>query len=350
MDIFCKSILKITQPYTNFNVFEFNKINTLPFEPNSSSKYFEVNLHYIGLLKKLVKNLNEFIFQYDNIFKIPIGLFSDFIFQPNLKLSQNFKEIFFDEFNNYEINLNISLNEIKRTLISYLNSNDDFFLNKKLIFQIKLKLSEFNFDEPIKMLEIASLRLLFGILTFDSQKIINSMFYIIENINNINYFKESELEIEKSGNFSSLYFFENKYYFLIEKIGLKSKNKIINIQVENDSLLYVDDSIYIIFTSSINTIQSYDRIYKKITNNFKTSFKRLNRSSMKNLNKEDLLLELPDYIEGKLDEEEKVSQISFLINSDSEFRSEYEDLKDAISFSRNNEYSEPHDFYFNTLS
>lgn len=70
---------------------------------------------------------------------------------------------------------------------------------------------------------------------------------------------------------------------------------------------------------------------------------------MKNLNKEDLLLELPDYIEGKLDEEEKVSQISFLINSDSEFRSEYEDLKDAISFSRNNEYSEPHDFYFNTL-
>lgn len=70
---------------------------------------------------------------------------------------------------------------------------------------------------------------------------------------------------------------------------------------------------------------------------------------MKNLNKEKLLFDLPDFIEGKIDEENKLAQINFLINSDNEFRAEYEDLKNAITFTRNTEYSEPHDFYFNTL-
>lgn len=70
---------------------------------------------------------------------------------------------------------------------------------------------------------------------------------------------------------------------------------------------------------------------------------------MNNFNKEDLLLELPDFIEGKINDNEKISAINSLINSDSDFRSEFEELSETIAFSRNTQYSQPYDFYFNTM-
>ena len=43
---------------------------------------------------------------------------------------------------------------------------------------------------------------------------------------------------------------------------------------------------------------------------------------MKNGNKENLIYDLPDYIEGKIDNPEKVILIESLIKNDSDFRKE----------------------------
>ncbi|KAA0211741.1 MAG: hypothetical protein OZ913_04305 [Ignavibacteriaceae bacterium] len=70
---------------------------------------------------------------------------------------------------------------------------------------------------------------------------------------------------------------------------------------------------------------------------------------MKNGNKENLIYDLPDYIEGKIDNPEKVILIESLIKNDSDFRKEYEELKNVLVFAHEVEFEPPGDFYFNNL-
>lgn len=70
---------------------------------------------------------------------------------------------------------------------------------------------------------------------------------------------------------------------------------------------------------------------------------------MKNGNKENLIYDLPDYIEGKIDNPEKVILIESLIKNDSDFRKEYEELKKVLVFAHEVEFEPPGDFYFNNL-
>ncbi|MBL7129396.1 MAG: hypothetical protein ISS16_10500 [Ignavibacteria bacterium] len=66
-----------------------------------------------------------------------------------------------------------------------------------------------------------------------------------------------------------------------------------------------------------------------------------------NINK--LIFELPDYIKGNIDDPELEKKIQNEINTNPEFRKEYEDLKDSFAFLENTELSEPPDHYFSTL-
>ena len=62
-----------------------------------------------------------------------------------------------------------------------------------------------------------------------------------------------------------------------------------------------------------------------------------------------LIFELPDYIEGKIDNPGLEKKILNEINTNPEFRKEYEDLKNSFTFLENTELSEPPDHYFSTL-
>ena len=62
-----------------------------------------------------------------------------------------------------------------------------------------------------------------------------------------------------------------------------------------------------------------------------------------------LIFELPDYIKSKIDNPELKKKIKNEINSNPEFRKEYEDLKNSLSFLENTKLSEPPDHYFSTL-
>ena len=64
---------------------------------------------------------------------------------------------------------------------------------------------------------------------------------------------------------------------------------------------------------------------------------------------EELLFDLPDYISGKITDRSRISEIENQINSDSEFRSEYENLKLTFNTLENIKIDEPSDAFFNNL-
>lgn len=64
---------------------------------------------------------------------------------------------------------------------------------------------------------------------------------------------------------------------------------------------------------------------------------------------EELLFDLPDYISGKITDRARISEIEKQINSDAEFRSEYENLKLTFNTLENIKIDEPSDAFFNNL-
>ena len=69
----------------------------------------------------------------------------------------------------------------------------------------------------------------------------------------------------------------------------------------------------------------------------------------KNINNEDLIYSLPDYITGKLNDEGIKFRIEEEIRNNNGFRQEYELLKETYSSLKNLEFSEPPSHYFNNL-
>lgn len=69
----------------------------------------------------------------------------------------------------------------------------------------------------------------------------------------------------------------------------------------------------------------------------------------KNINKEDLIYSLPDYITDKLNDEGIKFRIEEEIRNNNVFRQEYELLKETYSSLKNLEFSEPPAHYFNNL-
>jgi hypothetical protein len=69
----------------------------------------------------------------------------------------------------------------------------------------------------------------------------------------------------------------------------------------------------------------------------------------KNINNENLIYSLPDYITGKLNDEGLKFRIAEEIRNNNGFRQEYELLKETYSSLKNLEFSEPPAHYFNNL-
>ena len=202
--------------------------------------------------------MNEFIFQYDNVFKLPVGFFSDFIFLADFKESLSDQRNELKEFDNIEISSNITLEEIKNILLNFYKSRKTHFLNNQNSFILSLKLSGYYPEDPMKMFQFAPLRLLLGIISFDPKKIISSISFIVDNINklSLNHNYKQYFEVEEIGTFTNLYFFENKLYFLSLKNGVYCENiKVAELNVEVDSIINVDNSLMLVFTPSINNIQ-----------------------------------------------------------------------------------------------
>ena len=70
----------------------------------------------------------------------------------------------------------------------------------------------------------------------------------------------------------------------------------------------------------------------------------------KQFNKEDLYHALPDYISSTLTDKELIYKISKEIDSDPEFRSEYENLSETLTFIGSTGFEGPEESYFNNLS
>lgn len=71
---------------------------------------------------------------------------------------------------------------------------------------------------------------------------------------------------------------------------------------------------------------------------------------MKNKDKiKDLLLNLPDYIEGKIKDPGLIRKIDDEIKTNEDFRNEYEEMKSSFSFIKETSLEEPPEHYFNTL-
>ncbi len=68
-----------------------------------------------------------------------------------------------------------------------------------------------------------------------------------------------------------------------------------------------------------------------------------------NKNIEYLMHNLPDYINGNLQDDGMRKEITELINNDPDFRTEYEDMKSSFTFLKDTSFSEPPGFYFNNL-
>jgi hypothetical protein len=69
----------------------------------------------------------------------------------------------------------------------------------------------------------------------------------------------------------------------------------------------------------------------------------------KNINNEDLIYSLPDYITGKLNDKGIKFRIEEEIRNNNGFRQEYELLKETYTSLKNLEFSEPPAHYFNNL-
>lgn len=63
-----------------------------------------------------------------------------------------------------------------------------------------------------------------------------------------------------------------------------------------------------------------------------------------------LIYELPDFIEGKIDDISLKNQIISLIEEDMDFRMEYESLKNSMASVRNTEFQLPGNEYFSNLT
>ncbi len=75
---------------------------------------------------------------------------------------------------------------------------------------------------------------------------------------------------------------------------------------------------------------------------------------MENLNKtysrEELIQSIPDFISGKISDSGLSNEVRKLIETDSEFKNEFEELRKTLSFFAVSEFPEPPDNYFNNLS
>jgi hypothetical protein len=69
----------------------------------------------------------------------------------------------------------------------------------------------------------------------------------------------------------------------------------------------------------------------------------------KQYQKEKLLENLPDFINGKLQDEELRNTIRFEISSNPEFKKEFDELSNLLKSINSITFSEPPDFYFNNL-
>lgn len=71
---------------------------------------------------------------------------------------------------------------------------------------------------------------------------------------------------------------------------------------------------------------------------------------MKNKNKiEYLLINLPDYIDGKIKDTDLIREIENRIKTNADFRDEYEKIKNSFSFLKETKFEEPPAHYFSTL-
>ena len=71
---------------------------------------------------------------------------------------------------------------------------------------------------------------------------------------------------------------------------------------------------------------------------------------MKNKDKiKDLLINLPDYIEGKIEDPDLIRKIEDEIKTNEGFRNEYEEMKSSFSFLKEVRLEEPSEHYFSTL-
>jgi len=71
---------------------------------------------------------------------------------------------------------------------------------------------------------------------------------------------------------------------------------------------------------------------------------------MKNKDKlKDLLINLPDYIEGKIKDPDLIRKIEDEIKTNEGFRNEYEEIKSSFSFIKKVKLEEPPEHYFSTL-
>lgn len=66
-------------------------------------------------------------------------------------------------------------------------------------------------------------------------------------------------------------------------------------------------------------------------------------------NNDELLFQLPDYVTGKITDENLLLRIQSAINSDPEFKKEYESLADTFSTIKDLKFSHPPVHYFNNL-
>ncbi|HRE41072.1 MAG TPA: hypothetical protein PLG90_07045 [Ignavibacteria bacterium] len=64
---------------------------------------------------------------------------------------------------------------------------------------------------------------------------------------------------------------------------------------------------------------------------------------------EELLFDLPDYISGKLNDKNRITEIENEINSNPEFKSEYENLNQTFTTLNKFSINEPSDAFFNNL-
>lgn len=68
-----------------------------------------------------------------------------------------------------------------------------------------------------------------------------------------------------------------------------------------------------------------------------------------NSKNEELLFHLPDYVTGKITDENLILRIQSEINSNPEFKNEYDSLKDTFSKIKDLKFSDPPEHYFNNL-
>lgn len=79
-------------------------------------------------------------------------------------------------------------------------------------------------------------------------------------------------------------------------------------------------------------------------------WKQINFITMKaNLNKEDLVHSLPDYISGRIDDQNLLREIESEIINNPEFKIELDELKSTMNFLNSAELESPDEIYFNNL-